>query len=410
MNSISIGKNNKVEHPWCILFGDNLSTTKNYDIQFSLNVTVPSSININHLQNLLNAKFVEFKEHSTTPGLPGRPPSWIESVSAVLVGINMALGKAEKCHRKGCDNSTSSSGMESVCEKCRNVKYCSFECKELNATAHQKFCLRVEVRKRDPSAEFTRYLYTLESSVRGLWKWTPTTALDQGLFATQLIKKGEVIAYFKGEITTLTDGEPGDEWYLPIEDGKIFIPSKDDVAHIAMDPSFSPPGLRNFLEVLSSPVSILPTLGALQNILSEGTGSICNATSVWSNAQKVLALVATRDINPEEEIFFHRGFPYHFLSECQKGWVLPEGILDDLPANIYSSPGFKSYVNLYHPKANRLYISSMDRENTCFKIQIVTLPSGNLHLEVFFEELKEAPQGTVTMVLPDYRKYMSVFV
>jgi len=417
--NISFGKNNTINHSWCILFGDGLSTTKDYDIQLSTNVTVPSNIDSTYLQNKMTAIFEEFKLHVTLA-----PPGWIDQASLAVVKIMMVLGKARKC-RVGCDN-TSTSTDDFVCQKCRNVRYCSSECRDLDQHNHLKDCVKVEVRDRDPSIEFNHYLNTLESRYRGIW-WTPSTALDKGLFATTKMREGDVIVFFDGHIVPIEEAIRGDEWFRPIPNGKAFVPSKNDVAHMAMDPSFTAPDPRVLIEALSSPISLITTIATLQNVVSLGSGGVCNATAVVSHNSDFsnfkMALVATRSINPGEEIFFHRGFSYHFMRESKRGWLMigDSGVgIGELPANIYSSPGFKAYVNLFHPRASDMYISLMDPSEGIHKVQLVILPKGKYpeKLNVHFEEMPlddgrpkgETESRVVTMVLPDYRRHIVSFV
>jgi len=419
-HNISFGKNNTINHSWCILFGDGLSTTKDYDIQLSTNVTVPSNIDSTYLQNKMTAIFEEFKLRATLA-----PPGWIDQASLAVVKIMMVLGKAHKCCRVGCV-STSSTTDDFVCQKCRNVRYCSSECRDLDQHNHLKDCVKVEVRDRDPSIEFNHYLNTLESRYRGIW-WTPSTALDKGLFSTTKMQEGDVIVFFDGQIVPIEEAIRGDEWFRPIPNGKAFVPSKNDVAHMAMDPSFTAPDPRVLIEALSSPISLITTIATLQNVVSLGSGGVCNAAAVVSHNPDFsnfrMALVATRSINPGEEIFFHRGFSYHFMRESKRGWLLvgdSEMGIGELPANIYSSPGFKAYVNLFHPRASDMYISLMDPSEGIHKVQLVILPKGKYpeKLNVHFNEMPSddgRPKGetesrVVTMVLPDYQRHIVSFV
>lgn len=412
MNSVSIGKDNHIGHSWCILFGDGLSTTKDYDMRFSSNVSIPSAIDINDLQSALNKRYEDFVEHSKGPGLPGRPANWIGDITGIFMKINMILGKAVGCQREGCGNTASTS----VCEKCRRVKYCSVECKEKDAPEHLSSCIKVEVKTRDPESAFSQYLYSIESSSEGLWKWTPSDALERGLFAKRDIKKGEVIVLFEGEVTTKEGLWEDDEWYLPFPDGKAFVPSKYDIAHVAMDPSFTSPDIRHLAEVLESPVSMITTVANVTNIISRGSGNACNSLLVFS---PVPCLVASTNIRQGDEIFFHRGFAYHFLSECKRGWFCGGPGL--LPVNVCSSPGFKAYVSLYHPEAEKMYISPIGpAEESDYHIQLV-IPrkkeygrvfSREKPMEVAFEKLRDIPPGTevVSFDVPNLANYLSEFV
>lgn len=400
--NIRIGKGTEINHRWCILFGDHLHSSKDYDIQISKNVTLPMNLRNNDLQTMINKSFEAFKAHALS--LPDQGIEWINEASMAMVQIMMALGKTEKCME--C---LSILRQSIFCTFCYQTKYCSEECQK--NSNHKQECLKVEVRPRDQETDFYKNIKKLEGH-QPIWL-TPPEALDQRLVATKNINEGEIVTFFQGKLLTQeeasTTADALSSWYYPIGT-KLFFPSKEDLATKAMDPSFTIETPRVLMEVLSSPFSMITTFANLSNIIPTGSGSVCNTAIVADVANGRLALIATRKINKNEEIFFHRGFSYHFRRETDRGWLVENDC--ELPLNIYSSPGFKEYVILYYPFATDLYIFKIPDSDNFYSIQIYTplevpipKPEMSVHFEVLPDELKSKGR-VVTLIMPDYRKLM----
>jgi len=404
--NIVIGKNSKSTHSWCILCGDDLQSTKDYDIQVKQELTIGANLDVDQLQPQINKAFFSFSMHAEQLGEQGK--LWLQQAGVAMYQIMMIIGGAKKCGAKGCTKDATL-----VCEQCRGIRYCSLQCQKASWSEHKNWCTRVEVRTRDPTSELGKQMLKINADLSP--QWYPDSALDKGLFATKKIGKGEMVAFFKGDVCPIEALRGRDIWFHPMPNNKIFIPSDQDTTHLAIDPSFTISAPRALMEVLSTPQSAITTLGNLKNILPTGGSGVCN-TALVADATKV-GLIATRDINLNEEIFFHRGFSFHFLKESQRGWMLrPEDLPQNLPSNIYSSPGFKEYIILYHPDATDMYITSMPNE--VHKVEIY-VPAPNMeedqgprdplrvHLDPIPETLKSIKGSrTATMILPDYRAYL----
>lgn len=413
---VAIGNNAKIQegHAWCLLFGDNLESRGHYDIQIS-NVTVPANARPGDLDQILQDFFEMAKNHSRDPpnilrenldetALEKFGLDWLSEVARAIVRISFILEKLNKCPVCNVKQSIL------TCSGCQKIRYCSNECQKSDWVKHRQFCAsRFETKPRPTEGEFYQNLVALNSN--GVF-WTPKTALDFGVWCTKKIYKGELVGYFKGKFMKYQDINPEEtaedfneqKWTRNFTDS-VFIPDPDDELSKALDPSFLTSKTRNFLEVLSTPENCITSLGNLKNIISFGTASPCN-TEV-ATGPELVGLVATRDIVPGEEIFFHRGFTYHFNRECSRGFFFNLNI-NDLPENIYSSPGFKQYILFYYPYATDLFVT---RASEGFSIgvcvnDVVSKEQTREPLRVHFGPLVSPPgtQRVVKINVGDYRK------
>lgn len=349
----------------------------------------------------------------------GHSLRWLQEVAVAIAKITMTLGGLNKCPLKECIKQ-----CILTCSGCEKIRYCSEGCQKADWKNHRQFCApRFEVRPRSTEGEFYRGLVALEQ--QGVF-WTPPGLMDEAVYCTKKIFKGELIGYFKGNYKTYEElagenlGEndtlDDSKWVKPVPGNppKVFVPSEDDELTKAADPSFTSKAQRNFLQVFASSKSCITSLGSLENIIPYGSASPANAIVAESPEGRPhlgrgetgkVGLVATRNINPGEEIFFHRGFTHHFHRECQRGFIFDKPA-KDLPANIYSSPGFREYIIFYYPYATDMFVTSLG--NDVFQVSVCVNDSFGLEREPFKVHFGPcvAPEGTTRiakMTFDDYR-------
>lgn len=412
---IAIGTNCVIQpkHAWCFLFGDNLTSRGHYDVQIGDSISVLASLRPGDLDLRLKATYEIFRQHSIEGTFvegetPGHGVKWLQEVATAIAKIMMTLGKLNKCPVKGC-----SKQPILTCSACNQARYCSEGCQKEDWKLHRQFCApRFEVRSRVID-DFYQSLVSLEQ--QGV-HWTPPTLLDKAVYCTKKIFKGELIGYFKGKYKTLEElgavvlqeNETLDDqrWSWAAKDGRVFLPSKKDPLTLAADPAFTTKSQRNFLQVFSTSQNCITSLGDLKNIIPYGSASPINA--VVAEAAGNVGLVATRNIAVGEEIFFHRGFSYHFNRECQRGFIFDRSI-EELPANIYSSPGFREYVIFYYPYATDLFVTA--GQNNTFQIGVCINESQKEErdpIRVFFGPL-QPPLGTTRVAKMAFDDYRTIF-
>ena len=428
---IAVGNNTKIQpdHAWCLLFGDNLTSRGHYDVQIGDSISLPAALRPGDLDLEFKSVYDIFRLHSMDGTLlendekvpkeirEGHSLKWLQEVAVAIAKITMILGKLNKCPLKECTKQ-----CILTCSGCEKIRYCSEGCQKADWKNHRQFCApRFEVRPRSTEGEFYRGLVALEQ--QGVF-WTPPSLMDFGVYCTKKIFKGELIGYFEGEYKTYEElagenlGEADtlddSKWVRPVTGNppRVFVPSEHDQLSKAADPSFTSKTQRNFLEVFATSQSCITSLGSLENIIPYGSASPANAV-VAETTEKV-GLVAMRNINPGEEIFFHRGFTHHFHRECQRGFIFDEDP-KDLPANIYSSPGFQEYIIFYYPYATDMFVTSLG--NDVFQVSVcINDLSSDERVERVEREKREpmrvhfghcaAPEGTTRvakMTFDDYR-------
>jgi len=430
VHGLAIGLNTIIHpnHAWCILFGDNLKSRGHFDIQITSEITLPANIRPSELnkQFLGLTKYFSVFSEEKSENLPSMTPNfnklaWMKEVYQAMARITMYLGELGRCPRCKLNGSN---GHEAIltCSGCKKIRYCSAECQKQDWPTHRQFCApRFEVRAR-ASGGIAEAISKLDSEVI----WTPLTLPQQAVYVTKKIFKGELIGYFDGKVVdvpSLADINYERDltkimWTHPLPNGQVFIPLPEDPLSKAADPSFTSKSSRNFLEVMSSPQNVISSLGDLNNIIPYGSASPSNAAVAATGGPGTkVGLVAIRDLKVGEEIFFHRGFTYHFQRECIRGWDFPEGIkIETLPSNIYSSPAFREYVIFYYPGATNLAVIFLPNDVYHLEIYIsdpATLPTPREPLKIKFYkngDVPTAPPGTIRttkMILGDYRKYFS---
>jgi hypothetical protein len=391
-NSLGIGKNLSINHNWCLIFGNDLKTTRDYDIQIGAEVNLPANRDFADIKSWLYEHLQRCKNHDS-----GKDhETWISNVENAILGVMSTIEKVTNC----CNTKDCGQKGSLICSGCKRVKYCSKKCHSEDWPNHKQWCVRVEVIDR-PESEFKSMLFGLSL----VSKFVPSTALEKGLFSKFDISKGEIVCTFRGNLAK-SEEEPIEKdeslffkWQIYIDENHIYRLSPEDMAHYAVDPSYTLKKPRNFMKVLNSENSLITSFCV------EGKDPTNTSLVLFPEGSNVV-LVATRDIKKGEEIFFHRGPAYHFLREHQRGWKITKGQI--LPEELYSSKGFEAYVLYKYPSATDIFF---DRDPTKDFLQLCK-EKNTPRKEINFhrQKLLESHDFEIlaTFSLSDYRLFLKM--
>jgi hypothetical protein len=206
-----------------------------------------------------------------------------------------------------------------------------------------------------------------------------------GLFAKRKIKRGERIAQFQGKLCRPGAPLPSERSNIRFYDGYTLSCYDNDMASFANDCIDFPKNRRQFMKTLKSndPFYKMHKGARLNSSIELGDSGFNH------NAY----LVASQDIEVDEEIFVHYGFIHWFYQEAGKGFSQEAEIeKNGIPDKFYEYPGFQAYVKEYYP------------ETTGYRIET----DKNEPDKVFY--VIELPNTThVTLPLPDCKKFFVRF-
>lgn len=165
----------------------------------------------------------------------------------------------------------------------------------------------------------------------------------KGLFARKTIKKGTVIAEFKGKILRKVDDESEDSnSMVDFQDGFVLVCDETDVAA-----SFA----NDFVQFPTTRRKLMESLRSNTPFYSIHPNATRNSNIDLDTANHRAFLVASTKIRCGKEIFTHYGFNYWFLKEISTLGFLEEQEIKEngFPETLHQYPGFLSYLKLVHP-------------------------------------------------------------
>lgn len=176
--------------------------------------------------------------------------------------------------------------------------------------------------------------------------------IGKGLFASEVIKKDEIIAEYLGVLLS-PDQEPENERSnLYFKDGTVLCCKEDDLASFANDCINAP----------SIPRKLLLSLRKYKPFYERYPGAKLNSEIQLEEDQHKAFLYAREDIQKGEEIFCHYGFPYWFNYEATKvGFELEkETERNGFPDDLFKYAGFHAYVKNFYPNSKNFEYKEFD--------------------------------------------------
>ena len=166
--------------------------------------------------------------------------------------------------------------------------------------------------------------------------------IGKGLFAQVNIKKGSIIAEFKGKLRS-----PGEKCSSPrsniyFNDEYVLECPANDLASFAND-------AINFVKQRRC---LMQSLKSLEPFYTKHLGANVNAHIKISGKHHRAFLIADSDIKINEEIFCHYGFIYWYKQEITNVGFLQEDEIDEngFPDDVYNYPAFLAYIKEFYPQ------------------------------------------------------------
>ena len=186
------------------------------------------------------------------------------------------------------------------------------------------------------------------------------SSLDNGLFAKRHIKAGEKYAEFVGKLYEPNQNTANNRSTIRFSDGYLLSCGLDDLASFANDCINFPLERRKLLSTLDSDEPFY-----------------CKYPNTKQNSELVLDddnhrayLVASQDIEKDEECWLHYGFLYWFEKERSNGFLQEDSTVENkFPnAKIFEYPAFKSYLKEFYPNMLNYEITDGLGCDHCVKI------------------------------------------
>lgn len=173
-------------------------------------------------------------------------------------------------------------------------------------------------------------------------KQSNVKSYGKGLFAKILIKKGSVIAEFKGRLRNPDQKCTSNRSNVKFVDNYVLECDSNNLASFANDAIDFPQTRRQLMATLKSD----------QPFYNKHPGTDINA-AIKTNAKRHKAyLIAETDIDPGTEIFCHYGFPFWFQTELRQGFLQEEEIeLGGYPDDIFKYESFAAYIRTFYPNS-----------------------------------------------------------
>lgn len=171
---------------------------------------------------------------------------------------------------------------------------------------------------------------------------TREVSSGKGLFAYTEIKKGSIIAEFKGKLKKTSDRAASSRSNIYFHDESFLECPSTDLASFANDAIDFNNHRRQLMKALNSD----------EPFYKKHPGALVNAFIKINNDLHRAFLIAEDDISINQEIFCHYGFTYWFRQEISRVGFLQEDEIDQngFPGKIFEYPAFISYVKEFYPK------------------------------------------------------------
>lgn len=163
----------------------------------------------------------------------------------------------------------------------------------------------------------------------------------KGLFAKEQIKKGSIVAEFKGKLLRPGEDPSNSRSNVYFNDEYILECPSNDLASFANDAINFTKQRRHLMESLLSD----------KPFYTKHPNTKVNAHIKTNSTTHRAFLIADCDIQINEEIFCHYGFSYWYKTEITKIGFLQEDEIDEngFPDDIYNYPAFFAYIKEFYP-------------------------------------------------------------
>lgn len=162
----------------------------------------------------------------------------------------------------------------------------------------------------------------------------------KGLFADKDIKKGNIIAEYKGRLLSPGEIPPSNRSNIYFNDEYILNCYNNDLASFANDAINFPKKSRYLMETLESN----------EPFYSKHENVIVNSSIKINDTLHRAFLIATCDIKKDDEIFCHYGFTYWYKREIKTlGFLYEDELALNFPDKVFEYPAFLAYVNEFYP-------------------------------------------------------------
>jgi hypothetical protein len=193
--------------------------------------------------------------------------------------------------------------------------------------------------------------------------------LGKGLFARKTIKKGAVIAEFKGKIFPkgVEEKKNDNDSMIDFQDGFVLVCDESDEAA-----SFA----NDFIQFPTTRRKLMESLRSNEPFYSMQPHANRNSAIELDIPNHRAFLTANKKIQGGEEIFAHFGFIAWFMKEVTTLGFLQEQEIDEhgFPETFHQYPGFISYLKLVYP--NYVSISAHIANDYSGSLICVTLKDG----------------------------------
>lgn len=195
--------------------------------------------------------------------------------------------------------------------------------------------------------------------------------IGNGLFANKNIKKGSVIANFKGKLRKPGKHINNHRSNISFDDKYILDCAENDLASYAND-------IINFTKTRRK---LMETLRRNEPFYKKHPNSKINSEIRIDNDLHKAWLVATDNILIDEEIFCHYSFCYWFCIEISQIGFLQEDEIEQngFPEKIFEYPAFNQYIKEFYPKMIDLEI--IQDENS-YNVVVHIKNKGNIILQM----------------------------
>lgn len=187
-------------------------------------------------------------------------------------------------------------------------------------------------------------------------------AYGKGLFANIHIKKGSIIAEFKGKLLSPGESPTDNRSNVYFNDEYIIQCHPKNPASFANDAINFNRERRHMIKALNS----------TEPFYRMHPNSIVNSEIKINDNLHRAFLIATNDIQPNSEIFCHYSFPYWFKKELTEVGFLYEDEIEKngFPTDIYKYPAFQSYLTHFYPDMIKFEVRQFDQTSVDIIIHI----------------------------------------
>lgn len=214
----------------------------------------------------------------------------------------------------------------------------------------------------------------------------------KGLYARVKINKGSIIEEYKGRLRRPDERPTSNRSNIYFNDEHYLECYDNDLASYANDPVELPQRRRKLIESLNSD----------KPFYSKHPKAVINAEIKINDKLHRAFLMATEDIEPDEEIFSHYGFTYWFKKEITTMGFEQEAEIEEngFPERLFEYPAFLQYVKLMYPRYVR-HESYEYGNGYDFMIHMDGGGGVNTHIDNFARMITRIPKAQAKRIIAE---------